>query len=313
MRPHRTNGLIGGEQAMELPGVHDAADQASGTGQRTYLALSAIRLISLLVAALAGAIAIIASQGQWLGWIMLAAFFAAGVSEVLLITLQPERAWYAGRAIAESTKTLAWRYAVGGEPFPLTLDDDQAGSLLRMRISQVLDKGRDRLDLSSKPLVVTASMKGLRSSSFDVRREVYLASRTKDQREWYSSKARSNAKWATAGRYALLVGEFGAVVAAALALQADRLIDFAGIIAALVASGAAWLAIKQHSQLTSAYRVAAVELALQEETLAAIVPEKWAQAVADAEEAISREHTMWLASRGNERVPGATTRAEEDG
>lgn len=298
---------------MELPGVHDAADDASGRGQKTYLVLSAIRLISLLIAALAGAIAISASQSQWLGWVVLTAFFVAGVSEVVLITNQPERAWYAGRAIAESTKTLAWRYAVGGQPFPLTLEDEQADLLLRKRISQVLDKGKDRLDLSSKPMVVTPSMKQLRSGSFDARRDAYLTLRTKDQREWYSNKAKSNATWATSGRYALLAGEFGAVVAAALALQADRLVDFAGIVAALVASGAAWLAIKQHSQLTSAYRVAAVELALQEETLGAVVEAKWAQAVADAEEAISREHTMWLASRGSERVPGADTRGEEDG
>lgn len=298
---------------MELPGVHDAADQASGKGQKTYLVLSAVRLISLLVAAIAGAIAIIASQGEWLGWVVLIAFFIAGVSELALITVQPERAWYAGRAIAESTKTLAWRYAVGGQPFPPTLQDDQAESLLRKRISQVLDKGKDRLDLSSKPLVVTPSMKQLRAANFEARRDAYLQLRTRDQRKWYSDKAKSNAAWATGGRYVLLVGEFGAVVAAALALHADRIVDFAGIIAALIASGAAWLAIKQHSQLTSAYRVAAVELALQEETLGSVIEEKWPQAVADAEEAISREHTMWLASRGSERVPGVEQGGGGDG
>ncbi|WP_252974361.1 DUF4231 domain-containing protein [Janibacter melonis] len=300
-------------RSIDLPGVHDAADEASATGQTTYLVLSASRLISLLLAAIAGAIAFVLPGGQWLGWFVLVAFFVAGVSELALITVQPERSWYAGRAIAESTKTLAWRYAVGGQPFPLTLQEAQAESLLRSRISQVLDKGKDRLDLSSKPLVVTPSMKQLRASAFEARRDAYLELRTRDQRKWYSDKAKSNAAWATTGRYALLAGEFGAVVAAALALQADRLVDFAGIVAALVASGAAWLAIKQHSQLTSAYRVAAIELALQEEVLAAVAEEKWPQAVADAEEAISREHTMWLASRGSEQLPGVERRGEGDG
>lgn len=298
---------------MELPGVHDAADAASANGQRAYLVLSGTRLVSLLFAAVAGGATLAAPYASWLGWVVLIAFFVAGVSEIVLITVQPERAWYAGRAIAESTKTLAWRYAVGGQPFPLTLQDDQAESLLRSRISQVVDKGKDRLDLSSKPLVVTPSMRQIRARGFEDRRNAYLELRTQDQREWYSRKARMNARWATTGRYVLLVGEFGAVVAAALALDAERLIDFAGIVAALVASGAAWLAIKQHSQLTSAYRVAAVELALQEDALATVVEEKWPQAVADAEEAISREHTMWLASRGSERIPDLTQKDADGG
>ncbi|MBX3115786.1 MAG: SLATT domain-containing protein [Cryobacterium sp.] len=145
-------------------------------------------------------------------------------------------------------------------------------------------------------------MKRLRTGNFESRRDAYLELRTRDQRKWYSNKARSNAVSATVGRYALLVGEFGAVVAAALALNAGRIVDIAGIIAALIASGAAWVAIKQYSQLTSAYRVAAIELALQEDSLGSVVEEKWPQAVADAEEAISREHTMWLASRGSGRI-----------
>lgn len=298
---------------MKLPGVHDAADTASARGQETYLALSAARLISLLVAAVAGAVTFAASPGQGLGWLVLVAFCIAGISETALIAMQPERAWYAGRALAESTKTLAWRYAVGAQPFPLTLQDDQAELLLRNRISQVLERGKDRLEVDSKPLVVTPSMKQLRASGFEDRRDAYLRLRTREQREWYSAKASYNARWATVGRYVLLGGEFGAVVASALALHAERLIDFAGIIAAVVASGAAWLAIKQHSQLTSAYRVAAVELALQEEVLGSVTEREWSQAVADAEEAISREHTMWLASRGHERVPGLERKSDADG
>jgi hypothetical protein len=98
---------------MELPGIHDAADHASGQGQRLYLRLSAIRLIALLLAAVVGAAAIVCTGLAWLGWLVVLCFVAAAFSEVALIAFQPERDWYAGRAIAESTKTLAWRYAVG--------------------------------------------------------------------------------------------------------------------------------------------------------------------------------------------------------
>lgn len=90
----------------------------------------------------------------------------------------------------------------------------------------------------------------------------YLRYRTEDQRSWYSTKAKRNAVRATQWRYVLLTGELLAVVAAALAFSRDEPLDFAVMAAAFVAGSAAWLAIKQHSQLTSAYRIAAGELAI---------------------------------------------------
>lgn len=158
--------------------------------------------------------------------------------------------------------------------------------------------------MTSKPLLVTDGMRTIRASPFADRRDAYLVSRTAEQRDWYSRKAAANARKATRGRYALLLGELAAVVLAAFAVSNRSMPDFPGLAAALVAAIAAWIRVKQYSQLTSAYRVAAVELSLQEASLSAATDDTWAQAVADAEEAISREHTMWLASRGTERLGG---------
>jgi SMODS and SLOG-associating 2TM effector domain 1/SMODS and SLOG-associating 2TM effector domain 3 len=219
-----------------------------------------------------------------------------------LIAAQPERDWYAGRAIAESMKTLAWRYAVQGNPFGPELSGSAADELLFERIGEVLTKGRDRITISAEA-IVTPTMRELRKSSLSIRRASYMRYRTQDQRGWYSENAERNATRARNWRYALLAGELLAVVLAALSLALDLKVDVAGITAALVAAGAAWLSLKQHSQLASAYRIAAAELALQEAILEQAAALAWPQAVADAEEAISREHTMWLASRGIERLP----------
>ena len=232
----------------------------------------------------------------------LISFITAAVTEAALIYFQPERNWYSGRAIAESTKTLAWRFAVQGEPFGPHLSEKDAEQHLSDRIRDVLKRGQDRIDIDPESDVVTDTMRNLRSASFATRRASYIAYRTQDQRKWYSDNAQKNAKRATFWRWALLVGEVVAVVIAILAFGRDISLDFAGIIAALVAAGAAWLAIKQHSQLASAYRVATGELALQANALNSIDDQHWPQAVADAEEAISREHTMWLASRGQEPI-----------
>lgn len=281
-----------------LPAVHDAANTASARGQQRYVLLNAVRLGALIVAAFSGAISWQIRDFDGSGTLLLIGFAVAAIAEFSLIQFQPERDWYAGRAVAESTKTLAWRYAVKGEPFGPNLTDAEADGLMRARVGEVLERGQDRINVGLGDAIVTPQMRDLRSSPFEVRQQAYLKHRTNDQRKWYSDNATKNETRATRIRFVLLVGEVLAVAIAAVTWGRDRPADFAGIAAACVAAGAAWLALKQYSPLTSAYRVAAAELALQASALTEVPEEKWAQAVADAEEAISREHTMWLASRG---------------
>ncbi|NKS61880.1 DUF4231 domain-containing protein [Rhodococcus hoagii] len=288
---------------IKLPGIHDAASDASGRGQKIYVRLSAIRLISLVAAALAAALSFAIGSFDFSGLLLLMAFVTAAVAELALIRFQPERDWYAGRAVAESTKTLAWRFAVQGEPFGPTVEEADAEALLRTRVTEVLQRGRDRINLGPGEAIITQRMRELRRSPFQVRKQVYLAHRTEEQQAWYSSNAKKNEVRATFWRYTLLAGELLAVVAAAVTLGRDEPFDFAGLVAAFVAGGAAWLSLKQHSQLTSAYRVAAGELGVQADVLRGVTIDDWPQAVADAEEAISREHTMWLATRGEEPLP----------
>lgn len=288
---------------IQMPGVHEAASRASRRGRRVYMRLNAIRLFSLVTAAITAAIGLTYETFDWPGLILLFAFVTALLTELGLTWLQPERDWYAGRAIAESTKTLAWRFAVQGEPFGPSLTEREAQTLLRVRIGEILRRGRDRIDITPGNAVVTDSMLALRISDLASRSEAYITFRTREQWAWYSAKAKENSTRKTMWRLLLLSGEVFAVVAAALAFGRHEPADFAGILAATVACGAAWLALKQHSQLTSSYRLAAMELALQEATLRQVESQDWAHAVANAEEAISREHTMWLATRGQEPLP----------
>ncbi len=288
---------------IQLPGIHDAASEASGRGQTKYVRCSGVRLISLFVATLTATLGLTIGSFDLSGLVLLVAFVVAALAEFALIRFQPERDWYAGRAVAESMKTLAWRFAVQGEPFGPTVTEEEAKALFRTRVTEVLQRGKDRINVGPGDAVLTESMFRLRRASFQERRDAYLEHRTEEQRSWYSSNARKNEVRATAWRYSLLLGELLAIVAAAVSLGRDRPFDFAGVVAAFVAGGAAWLAIKQHSQLTSAYRVAAGELAIQTDVLRGVTAKDWPQAVADAEEAISREHTMWLATRGEEPLP----------
>jgi hypothetical protein len=65
-------------------------------------------------------------------------------------------------------------------------------------------------------------------------------------------------------------------------------------------SATAWAQLKQHRILAPSYALAAQELSLVREKLAGIADEDaWSLEMSDAEDAISREHTMWLARHGH--------------
>jgi SMODS and SLOG-associating 2TM effector domain 3/SMODS and SLOG-associating 2TM effector domain 1 len=280
------------------------ADQASQKAQHRTVNFNLVRLVGAIVAA-AGAGVDFQLKPAWhsvvspLFGLVALGFAGALVAELLLLVDRPERDWYAGRALAESAKTLAWRFAVHGDPFLPSLNLPAARALMRERVQQVAEMCGDRIVISGSEPVVTASMENLRESTFDERRAAYVEFRTAAQRDWYRKKADTNGRRAFRWRLVLIGGEVVAVALATGQIFNKWHWDPSGWLAAFVASGAAWVGLKQYTALASAYTVAANELALITEGLRDIAERDWPEAVADAEDAISREHTSWLASRSS--------------
>jgi hypothetical protein len=97
----------------------------------------------------------------------------------------------------------------------------------------------------------------------------------------------------------MLVVEILGVAAAILKAVGSLKGDLLGFAGAIVAAMTAWLQTRQHRALAAAYAVTALELASVRARIAHQENEsQWAAFVADAEEAFSREHTLWKASRG---------------
>lgn len=284
----------------QLPGFFFAADVASGKAQRAAFNGNRIRLIGAIAAAIGGAFSLsLGSVDVW-ALVALVGFIAAFGAELFMVLQHPERDWYQARAGAESAKTLSWRYAVCADPFFSELSEQEADNLFRARISQVAKQVSQAVALpSGDGSSPTPAMKIVRNSSIKVRREIYLTERTRAQRDWYTRKATANKQASSYWRASLLTAELVAIALAAIRLSGGGDIDLAGVLAAGIAAGAAWLALKQHTTLRSAYALTAAELEKQLATLTAAEDADWPESVADAEEAISREHTMWLASRGD--------------
>jgi len=285
---------------LSFSALYLAADHSSQVAQRRFLSASRLRLSALVAAAAFGTVTLVLGRVDLAGIGGAAALGTALVSEVYLLTVRPERRWYDARAAAESAKTLAWRYIVGGEPFGIEQADDKvADRLLLSRLAEITADLRDfaPIPLSEEGSQITDGMRKARSLSFEERRELYLVGRIRDQQAWYARRAMHNERRAAQWMVILAALEALGLVAAALRAAEVIAIDLAAVAGALAAAGVAWLQTRQHQTLASSYAVAAQELAgIVSRADWPVTESAWAHFVDEAEEAISREHTLWCAS-----------------
>jgi hypothetical protein len=284
----------------DLPMLYQAADANSLEAQRRFLKVTSTELIMIVIAAAAGVVTWKTDSADWAGVIAAAAFAVALVLRIYLLSNRPDRTWYDGRAVAESAKNLAWRYAVGGEPFRIDTNEAEADELLVKRLRELLEglKGVHLVPPSNEAEQITSGMRELRTKSLDERKQAYVLGRIDDQQGWYSQKARWNNKRANLWSGILTLIEAVGIVAAVFKAIGVLEVDLLGLAAAVAAAGMSWLQAKQYSNLAEAYSVAAQELAAVKARISRqSTEEEWARFVNEAEDAISREHTLWKASR----------------
>lgn len=291
-----------GEPPFAYPKVHAAASAVSRRGQRLYLRVTLFELSVLAVAALAGLIAVVSE-----GLTQLSGAFAAGSLVTIILVKnwialhRPERAWFDGRVAAESVKTLSWRYAAGGDPFPIGLTPEEADEEFVQRMGEIIESV-DGLPLVPGPVEyqISDSMRSMRAFSLPERRAQYERHRIAAQQDWYSRKAEWNTDRSNKLSLATMVLEIiGIGVGLVVVFGADvPTAAWIGPLTTIAAGVAAWSKTRQHTALASAYGRAALELASIRSLLAyQQTEEDWARFVAGAEKAISREHTSWQAAR----------------
>src|SRR5690606_35848313 len=238
---HRVSDVTRGLQDHDLPVVFRSSDSASLEGQRSYVRGTKLRLGLAVAAAVCGALD---QQAAVTGLIV--AFVLTICVEVWLLAERPEQFWYDGRALAESTKTLAWRFSVGGSPFPAGLSQAGAHRRFQQRLSELLREAPVSSLAPVGSIAVTDAMSTLRARPFTDRKEAYLRYRIEDQQQWYTAKAATNVRNARRWRLVLIGVEGLGLTAAILRLLDLFTFDLAGILAAVLGAGSAWLAVRQY-------------------------------------------------------------------
>ncbi len=301
---------------QDMPALFRLADRAATKAQAHYFTLIKVQLGMLLVGSVAG-ICVQVTGIKQLAYIGVAAYAVLVVIRLNIKVNEPDKIWYENRQVAESVKSLAWRYSVGGAPFEISSSRDvssisanetsatgtsetEADQLLSERLAGVIrDASHVPLpDPSDSTEQITTGMRETRRASFDTRVATFAKNRIEPQLHWYASKAKEQAK-KNAWLDTLMLGASGAAVcfgfAQALGVISVNLLGLAGISAAIVAT---WQATTHYSKQASTYSIAAHQLTLVQTMIGHQQDEdKWAGFVNDAEDGISREHTSWRVAR----------------
>ena len=283
----------------DFPALFQSADAASDEKQKLFLRLIRAEYFSLICAAV---LAIDSLKGPTTYMLYAVAFVVLIVLSLVRAFLRPEQDWYRARALAESVKTLAWRYVMRAAPF----EDAPSLSVVRTdfqrHLQSLFDANRELAALSpgmASANQITDVMRQVRSMPLAERVRLYKRERVSDQRSWYSKKATANRRSA---RRWVCIGIGTYVIAGIFVLIRIRLpnLDFWPIEPLIVfaSSVIGWMQVKKFNELSAAYSVTAQEVGLIEPKLEDVNTENhFSDFVNEAELAFSREHTMWLARK----------------
>lgn len=281
----------------DFPALYKAADSASKDAQKHFFKALGASLVCLILASI---LSVIACPNT---------LFAIGQVIVLLGSLgltiylaykKPQRVWYSTRALAESIKTMVWRYMMQAEPYDI--DHSEAERHLIQGLRKILYTNKQAcahmIDMSDLDQI-TDKMIQNRNLALVNRKQLYIEERINDQLTWYRKKAKLNSHYSTRWFWGLIVINIVAILFALLRIAfPDRAHWPTDILITVAGAVMAWLQTKRFQELATSYALTAYEISL----LRAGMPndedeQSFSIFVADSENAFSREHIQWQARR----------------
>lgn len=293
-------------EKADLPAAYRSASHAAIDSRRKYLALVWANLAFILFGSVVTSWAIQAESSR--ETLAIAGAIALGVGSLLTMAIKVsdfDKDWFGARSIAESIKTLSWRYLTGAGPYNIGLTLQQADELFCAEVAHILQERRHLgLSLAGSEAAadqITDAMRAVRALSLEERKSIYLRDRIRQQQSWYAMRGQSNKKNATRWLVAIAICQALAVVAAIMLVRWTEFnLNIASILSSLAAVFIAWLQVRRHQELANAYGLASHELGLILARARYVRSEpELSEFVGDSENAISREHTVWLARRDN--------------
>lgn len=293
---------------LKFPGLYHCASDVSEKEQKMYLRLIKVEYLLLFITSVT---ALLKFETEYL---ITTVILVLGLLACQLFRSfkKPEQTWYRARALAESVKTITWRYVMGSAPFnDISIKNDEKIStkefLQRLEEIKKVNDFDSIAPIANSNLVhadaITDSMKVVRAYSLEEKKAFYRSHRIQDQRIWYVTKAESNKKanlyWLICIVVLIVVYLIAMLLLASHHIHKDDWFSNVEPILIVITALIGWVQIKKHGELASSYILTAHEIQklIQELSLIGENPEEFEQFVDSAEQAFSREHTQWVARK----------------
>lgn len=291
-------------QNSDFPNYFQASDTASVKAQKYYLNITRIDLLSMILASALAIYNYQSTESKLFVYAVSGFLLLLGlILTIILKTKKYEDVWYQGRALAESCKTLTWRFVCCSEYFENTLDLKEAKNRFVERIRELSGEFKDlSIAMNSKTLnlpIITDKMLEIRAYNLEARKDYYIKNRIEDQKKWYADKAEYNSGKYNFWFWCVIISQAISLISIVfLIVNPEFNWNFVGLLTTISASALSWLQLKQHQELKQAYTTATQELNFIVTLTDQITTEDgFSKFVLDSENAVSREHTLWLAQR----------------
>lgn len=286
------------------PNYFVAGDTASKKAQFWYIRLFGLDLLLMVLSAILSVYNYQTDESKTIVYIISGLLLlGAMLISIFLKMKKYEDIWYRGRALAESSKTLTWRFIMTSEYFENNISDEEADRRFIQRIREINNEFSDLNNvLSSTQLnlpIITGEMKRVRGLSLNDKKTYYLNNRIQNQIDWYSSKADDSKFKYDVWFFAIIILQFFALISIGFLIKCPSSdFNFVGVFSTIAASGFSWLQVKKYQENKEAYTTANSELNLiKAEGNKNFSDNEFSEYVLDSENAMSREHTMWLAQK----------------
>lgn len=293
---------------LDFPGLYKCASDVSQKAQDKYLNLIRVEYFFLFITAITALMKFEVIYFIWTFVLVCALLF----SQLYRHFIKPEQTWYRARALAESVKTITWRYVMDSSPFnDKSIKNDEKIStqefLNRLEEIKEVNDFASIAPIAETDLVhnsaITDSMKEIRLYSLEEKKELYLKHRIQDQKLWYAKKAsfnkKANRNWMVTIVVLIVLYLISMILIASKHILSTDWYSNVEPILVLITALIGWVQIKKHGELASSYILTAHEIQKLAEELSLLGddPDEFERFVDSAEQAFSREHTQWVARK----------------
>jgi len=289
----------------DYPCLFQSSDSASLIEQKSYINLCRIDFSLIVLAAFFSGFSLNPSLKilKWCAFFALISLILSFCLKLIIKIGKWDKKWFDTRAVAESVKTVTWRYIMGVEPYENSLSAEDLDRKFVNKLDEILRLASKASGSLAKNVgseqQISNRMREVRQMNIEERKTIYLQERIKDQKDWYSKKAKYNSGKETMWFWVTIIVELLAILTAIYMFNTlNSTFNPIGTFTTLVVVFTAWNQTKKYGELSQSYTIAAQEL-ISIESLAVHIKneEKLRDYVRDTENAISREHTMWCAKR----------------